>query len=111
MAYRRWVFRIWDPNTTPSEIILCSDNKQEMLRECIEVKSIKEKVCHSLISTSLVPDAVGNLYKFSNYILDPNKFRFRKVIWVLGLGLLFIKKLKKLGKPEVFATISDAWSL
>ena len=59
------------PMLSPSEIILCGDSKQEMLRECIEAECIKEKVCHSAICTSrlsLVPEAVGDRYKFSNYL-------------------------------------------
>ena len=100
------------PMLSPSEIILGGDSKQEMLKECIEAESIKEKVCHSVICTSrlsLVPEAVGDRYKFSNYVLDPNKFRFRKSIRVFGLVLLFIKKLrKKTGKPEFMVTVSHA---
>ena len=100
------------PMQSPSEIILCGDNHQEMLKECIEAESITGKGCHSIICTSrfsLVPEAVGDRYRFSNYLLDPNKFRFRKVIRVLGLVLLFIKKLRKsTGKPELLATISNA---
>ena len=33
-------------------------------------------------------------YKFSQYIIDPNRFRFRKVVRILALVLLFIKNLK-----------------
>ena len=61
---------------------------------------------------SLVPEAVGDRYKFSNYVLDPNKFRFRKVVRVLGLVLLFIKKLrKKTNKPEFSITTCNAEDL
>ena len=34
-------------------------------------------------------------YKFSKYILDPLKYRFRKVVRVLGLVYLYISKLRK----------------
>ena len=34
-------------------------------------------------------------YKFSNYILDPNKFRFRKVVRVLTLVMLFCQKFRE----------------
>ena len=37
---------------------------------------------------------VGERYKFSHYLIDPNKFRFRKVVRILALVLCFIKKLK-----------------
>ena len=35
-----------------------------------------------------------NRYIFCNYIIDPNKFRLRKVVNILALVLLFIKNLK-----------------
>ena len=36
-----------------------------------------------------------NRYEFSNYLIDSNKFRFRKVVRILALIMLFIKSLKK----------------
>ena len=39
-----------------------------------------------------VPDNVGERYLFSR--LDPNKFRFRKVIKIVALIILFVKNLK-----------------
>ena len=103
------------PMHSTSEIILCGESRQEMLKECIAVEKIHEKECHSAVCTtrvSLVPEAVGDRYKFSNYVLDPNKFRFRKVVRVLGLVLLFIKKLrKKTNKPEFSITTCNAEDL
>ena len=32
--------------------------------------------------------------EFSQYIVDPNQFRFRKVIRIVALVMLFINKLK-----------------
>ena len=97
------------PMLTPAEIILCGESKQEMLKECISIESISEEKCNSVVCTShhflSVPEAVGDRYRFSNYVLDPNKFRFRKVVRVLGLVLLFIKKLReKTNKPEFSIT-------
>ena len=37
---------------------------------------------------------VSERYKFSHYVIDPNRFRFRKVVRVLALVILFIKNLK-----------------
>ena len=94
---------------SPTKIILCGESKQEMLKECISIESISEEKCNSVVCTShhflSVPEAVGDRYRFSNYVLDPNKFRFRKVVRVLGLVLLFIKKLReKTNKPEFSIT-------
>ena len=33
-------------------------------------------------------------YEFSKYVLDPNKFRFRKAVRVLTLVMLFCKKFR-----------------
>ena len=53
--------------------------------------------CHVANSnfSALSDESVKNVkkrYEFSNYILDPNKFRFKKVIRVLALVFLFISK-------------------
>ena len=34
-------------------------------------------------------------YKFSNYVIDPNKFRLDKVVTILALVMLFIRNLKQ----------------
>ena len=40
-----------------------------------------------------VPNKVEDRYKFSKYLLNPNKYRFRTVLRFVGLVFLFIKKL------------------
>ena len=40
-----------------------------------------------------VPDEVGSRYKHSKYIIDPNQFRFRKVVRILALVFLFLKNI------------------
>ena len=46
-----------------------------------------------------VLDRIGERYRFSNYVIDPNRFRFRKVVRVLALVISFVRKmLKKIGK-------------
>ena len=42
----------------------------------------------------LVPIKVKERYEFSNYIIDTNKFRLRKVMRILALVMLFIKNMK-----------------
>ena len=55
------------------------------------------------LPTNLIPDAVGYRYKFSKYLIDPNRFRFRKVVRVLGLVFLFLHKLfNRLNRPIKF---------
>ena len=38
-------------------------------------------------------DEIAKRYKFSNYVIDPNRFRFKKVVRVMGLVILFVQKL------------------
>ena len=42
-----------------------------------------------------VTEELGKRYKFSNYLIDPNKFRLRKVLRTLALVMLFIRNVKK----------------
>ena len=46
-------------------------------------------------ATKYVPNQVGERYKFSRYLIDPNKFRFRTVIRILPVAFLFIQKISK----------------
>ena len=47
-------------------------------------------------------------YRFSKYVLDPNKFRFRKVVRILALVLLFVNKLKsKIQKNDQIVISKD----
>ena len=39
-------------------------------------------------------EKLGKMYKYSNYIVDPNRYRFRKALRIQALVLKFIKKLK-----------------
>ena len=99
------------PMQTTSDILLCGESKRQMLNECISVEAIlQDNSCQSVVCMahdSLVPDAVGDRYKFSKYVIDPNKFRFRKVVRILGLVLLFIKKVReKTKRPELSVTVS-----
>ena len=42
-----------------------------------------------------VPDEVKQRYAFSKYVLDPNKFKFSKVVRILAFIMKFIRCLKK----------------
>ena len=76
------------PIKTYSEIkhtcVEASDNANEM---------VKKLTCnHSQPSISL--DESAKRYGFSKYVIDPNKFRFQKVIRILSLVYRFIKNCK-----------------
>ena len=40
-------------------------------------------------------ERVGKIYKFSKYIIDPNKFHFKKVVRILSLVFLFIRNIRR----------------
>ena len=42
-----------------------------------------------------IPTEVLQCYKFSKYVVDPNKARFKKVVNVFVFGLRFIKRVQK----------------
>ena len=55
-----------------------------------------------------VLDRIGERYKFSNYVIDPNRFRFRKVIRILALVYTFLRNLlKKIGKCDIVNESND----
>ena len=46
-------------------------------------------------------------YRYSQYVIDPNKFRFRKVVRILALVLMFVRKLKSKIKKNHLVFISN----
>ena len=66
-----------------------SDANQEMILKNPEDDTF---IC---MTTRYVPKQVGERYKFSNYLIDPNRFRFRKVVRILTVALLFILKASR----------------
>ena len=74
--------------------------ENEILKsEMIDVDWINKhlEVIHSKSHAVLekgVPDKVGERYLSSRYIMDPNKFRFRKVVRIVAFIILFVKNLK-----------------
>ena len=51
-------------------------------------------------------DKITERYVFSQYLIDPVKFRFRKVVRIVAIVMLFIKKLKiRTSKTEVISPL------
>ena len=42
--------------------------------------------------SSVVPDKVKSRYEFSQYIIDPNRYRLRKIVRIISLVYLFVRK-------------------
>ena len=79
------------PAKTIAEIKLSNEGKKEAQREEVFIDPLDSKVA-CLSFSPVVPVLVKDRYRFSQYIIDPNKFRCRKVIRVLSWVLLFITK-------------------
>ena len=54
--------------------------------------SVAYNQCYAV--TKEVLENVGKRYLFSSYVIDPNKYRFRKVVRIVALIILFIVNLK-----------------
>ena len=60
----------------------------------------------------IIPHEVTECYKFSSYLLDPNKHRFRTVVKIMAFALKFIKLLKtkspqKFQNKEIFLVAKE----
>ena len=99
------------PVKSVSELKLCSDDVKDHNDELIDpnitdndwvAKQLQIDCNHIYVSAEKGKlDEVALRYKFSKYVIDPNKFSsFRKVVRVVGLIFMFIWKcLKRLNKP------------
>ena len=88
---------------------------EEIKQKCIEASNttneliskkgdIKESTCNAIGSQlesnevsahlSSLQNSIKSRYEFSGYLVDPNKFRFRKVIRIVALVQKFIQKCK-----------------
>ena len=62
----------------------------------------------SYVVANHVSKEVGVRYKFSQYLINPNKYRFRTVIRIMGL--VFIKKLnEKCNKSRIFKFLESRY--
>ena len=98
-----------DRNSLPmrnvQEIKLNNNDIESMKRESLRPESILETVSEdvsedyasdldttSFVSRKVDLQKVKERYEFSSYIIDPNKFRLRKIVRVLALVIRFIRK-------------------
>ena len=106
------------PIQSISEINLTPEQKKEFDLECLDPEDQSGNIygfgqclyalCTSTHTTSIVPaDEVRKRYEFSNYVIDPNKFRLRKVVRILALVLKFVRKLTKKTKNRIKEKVVD----
>lgn len=89
------------PVKTVSQVVLDNEAKNEARKEKILVDVLQDCqyfLGHVHMPEQQVPEEVGVRYKYCNYLLDPNKFRFRKGVRVVGLVFLFSSKMLKVLK-------------
>ena len=80
------------PTKTVNQIILDSIDLNHMKKETT-YESNHQEVYLSYQNRSL-PIEVKDRYKFSTYLLDPNKFRFRSVVRIFAYVIKYVKNLK-----------------
>eukprot|EP00111_Clytia_hemisphaerica_P018493 TCONS_00054730-protein len=90
---------------------------RDIILNLTEINEIKKETS-TVVSTSCnfasrqgtgLPDEVKKRYLFSSYLLDPNKFPFKKVVRILAIVYKYYYALKSLAKvkgPKKFPDIS-----
>ena len=90
------------PIKSAAEIKLSSDEQSNFRKEFLSNDITDPEWVQKQLSENYycgLPDGtlekVGKMYKFSKYIIDPNKFHFKKVVRILSLVLQFIRNIKR----------------
>ena len=84
------------PVRTISEIILTNEGKRDAQKEQIILDTFE---ANTLSYNHVVPHVVKDRYSFSKYLIDPFKFRFKKVVRIVAWVLMFLKRcLEPLGR-------------
>ena len=65
----------------------------------------------SIYLQRLVPDEVTQRYEFSQYLLDPNKYRFKTVVRVMAFVKKFVKNLQIRVKKKLHTSVASRISL
>ena len=78
------------PLKSVDDLILSSKEQAEVNKEkVLNLELPKQAVC----AYNSVPKEVGERYKFSEYLVNPCRYKFKKVLRIVGLILLFILKV------------------
>ena len=81
------------PTVSINDIRLCPPDMIEAEKEKIVLRSFHCR--KTLEMDSAWAKQIKLRYKYSKYLMDPNRFRFRKVVRIVALVLEFIKKISK----------------
>ena len=100
------------PIKTIADIVLSGKEKSEISKESVlEEIDLAESEENFTFLTKFVPNVVGERYKFSKYVINPNKHRFRTVVRILGLVFLFIKNVRKRCNKKTFEFLEKRISI
>ena len=94
------------PMKTVRELSLSSDKVNQIKeqipsnKEFSGISTNQQVHSASIHHKGNVPEEVTSRYRLSNYILDPNKFHFSKVIRIVALVIKQIQKLIKLAENQ-----------
>ena len=79
------------PVKTIEEVTLTNSEIQQMKKE--RHHELDESLFYSDKSSKL-PDQVAEYYKFSGYVIDPNRHSWYKIVRILSIAILFFRKLR-----------------
>ena len=82
------------PIKTVSEIKMSAAEEREAQLETYNILTVISFVVNSPTSSSKIAEEVQKRLQFSNYIINPNKYRFNKVLRILALVIKFIHQLR-----------------
>ena len=98
-----------DLRLSQDELLGYNAEVSELLdEEWINKNIFKSYSCHYSALTDDSVEKIRKRYQFSDYILDPNKFRFRKVVRILALVFLFISKAKARINKQLVSTVENS---
>ena len=86
---------------TEMEVSLNSEELDHIKEEVTSTKEFENVINNhhtnsiSMHQQAIIPNEASTRYQFSSYILDPDKYRFTKVIRVVAYIMKFITNLKK----------------
>ena len=82
------------PFLTVEEVVLTPDQLTELNKERISPK-IEFQVHWASMSKPSPDSEIEKRYEFSDYVLDPNKFRFKTSLRIVALVVMFVQNLMK----------------
>lgn len=76
--------------------------------ECeVSKEKVQIDIPNQVMVTKYVPEKVGERYQFSKYLVDPNRYRFRTVVRILGLVFLYLHKIsRKVKKLDILEKVN-----